>query len=233
MKIRHRQRARTKAVDPEKLLVKVSLGKKLSEKELSAVEEALSRIDLKQLSKAGVMDEAYALIHLVSKAKLQQLAFMLEPYLEAKDAPIVSLVLETLCLEWGTSEAYIERVIDFALGASWDEEEDVRQSAIKILGEYLHTKLQEKQLGEKPKRVLELILSIFAQPEDDPFIRQRAYSALCRAGGKSEDELPSEFVMLDLSDDSSDVDWNMLEKLRDVSRSAPIESSPAPQLRPV
>ena len=202
-------------MDPEKLLVKISLGKKLSEKELDDLRDALERIELKHLGKAGLMDQAYALVHLISKAGLKQFAYLIEPYLEAKDSLLVALVLETLCLQWKEREGYIERVIDFALGSGWDEDEDVRETALKILGEYLRETLPASggRPAEKPRRVLELLLSTVQDSEVSDACRQSAYSALSRAAGKEWEELPSEYAALDFGPESKDLDQPMLHKL--------------------
>ncbi|MFN8392391.1 MAG: hypothetical protein U0136_19010 [Bdellovibrionota bacterium] len=231
-------------MDPEKLLVKVSLGKALTEAELSDVVHALTEIDISEMAKVGLVDEAYSLLHLLGRAKAYNCVQLLEKYLEAKDPLTASLVLETLCLDWGRSENYLERVIDFSLGVSWDEEDDVRQTALKVLGEYLRERLgagdspdpadgkkRSKKLkaepikkgvhvvtvGDKTKRVLDLLLAMFADPELSQSTRQGAYLALCRAAGKDWQDLPSECAVIDLSEQSGDVDHPMLSMLRQLS----------------
>ena len=221
-------------MDPEKLLVKVSLGKKLSASEFDDIVHALSEIDLNSMARTGLVDEAYALLHLLGRAKAYQHIQLMEKYLGAKDPLLVSMILEVLCLDWGRAEDYIERLIDFSLGVSWDEEEDVRQTALKILGEYLRPRLfaepvQEKkksgggrraalkpedaEAGQKPKRVLELLLGILADVDLSHSLRQTAYLSLGRASGKEWQELPSECAILNLEKGTKDLDLEMLERL--------------------
>ena len=215
-------------MDPDKLLVKVSLGKKLTAAEMEDVIHALTKIDPQAMGRAGLVDEAYSLLHLLGRAKVFHCIQLLEKYLESKDPLTVALVLEILCFDWGRSEGYIERVIDFALGVSWDLEEDVRQTAIKILGEYLRGRFESANSksndtlpediqivpgGDKTKHVLELLFGILSDQELGQATRQGAYFALCRAGGKEWTELPSECAVLNLERDSPDLDWAMLAKL--------------------
>jgi hypothetical protein len=226
-------------MDPEKLLVKVSLGKQLSDVELSEVVHALTQIDVERMAATGLVDEAYALLHLLGKAKAYQSIQLLEKYLEAKDALTVSLVLEILCLDWDRTEGYIERLIDFSLGVSWDEEDDVRQTALKILGEYLRRRLaaeegraqeegkkktkknrrQDEAIhvvsgSDKTRRVLELLFGFISDIGLSQSTRQGAYFALCRAAGKEWDELPSECAMLSFEAGSSDLDQALLDNFQ-------------------
>ncbi len=212
-------------MDPEKYLVKLSLGKKLTEAELGEAAEALERIDLATLNRAGLVDEAYALVHLISKAGGEQYAYLVARYLEAKDPLLVSLVLETLCLHWGLSAAHLERVMSFALGESWDYDEDVRQTALKILGEHLRRqavdapdKKAKHWFDSSTGHVMDLLFSILGDAGADQHTRRAAYSALCRAAGKEWEELPADYREIDFSDTSADLDRAMLEKLREAIR---------------
>ena len=210
-------------MDPEKLLVKVGLGKPLTGAETDEILDTLKNLNVQSLSKAGIVDEVYALVHLVSKANVRQSAYLIERYLESKDPLLVSLVLETLCLEWELSAAYLERVMSFALGESWDYDEDVRQAALKILGEHLRKQLRATEpdgkkphtwFDETPKHALEILLGILEDDSLENLTRRAAYCALCRAAGKEYDELPAEYVQIDFSAESKDLDFEMIAKLR-------------------
>lgn len=210
-------------MDPEKLLVKVSLGKKLTEEELQNVIDAFEELSPQNFSRVGAVDDAYALAHLLSRAGNAQQAYLIERYLEAKDPLLVSLVLETLCLNWNLSAAYLERVMSFALGESWDYDEDVRHAAVKILGEYLRGQFAEgAQTGKSANwfnqsggQALELLFSILGDETLERLTRQAAYLALCRAAGKEWDQMPAEFAQLDFSEASTELDREMLNKLKE------------------
>jgi len=209
-------------MDPEKLLVKVSLGKKLTSEELQRVIDAFEELSPQNFSRVGAIDDAYALAHLLSRAGNAQQAYLIERYLEAKDPLLVSLVLETLCLTWNLSAAYLERVMSFALGESWDYDEDVRHTAIKVLGEYLRGQLIEGKSAGNPAnwfnqsagQALELLLSIFGDENGERLTRQAAYRALSRASGKEWVELPAELAQLDFSENSKDIDDKMISDLK-------------------
>jgi len=220
-------------MDPEKLLVKVGLGKPLTAAESAEILDALKNLNVQSLSKAGIVDEVYALVHLVSKADLRQSAYLIERYLESKDPLLVSLVLETLCLEWELSAAYLERVMSFALGESWDYDEDVRQAALKILGEHLRKQLRATEsdgkkpltwFDETPKHALEILFSILEDSSLEALTRRAAYCALCRASGKSYDELPAEYTQIDFGEESSDLDRDMLRRLKSEAETLQVKS---------
>lgn len=209
-------------MDPEKLLVKVSLGKKLAPEELENILQAFDELWADKFSRLGAVDDAYNLVHLLSRAGDAQHAYLIERCLEAKDPLLVSLTLETLCLTWGLGAAYLERVMSFALGESWDYDEDVRHVAIKILGEYLREQFSRDAKVEKAAnwynqivgQALELLFSILNEEKTERLTRQSAYRALARAAGKSWEELPSELAHLDFSGEKKNLDEKMLAALK-------------------
>lgn len=209
-------------IDPDELLLGISRGEALEQE----TEEAIAGLFQAALNpgkgRSPSVDDVYAYITVIGKAKLTSFRVILERFLDTQDPLTVALVLEILCLDWQAAEDYLERVISFALGASWDSEDDVRQAALRILGEYLAAGLaaevlEAKKQAKNPekivhcRRVLELLLATFDDAETEQWVRQRAYFALCRAAGKSEEELPSECVPLDFEDG---VDKPMLEHVR-------------------
>lgn len=229
-----RQAAEEKAVgtdqhtmDPEKLLLKIGTGKKLSEEECAHVVEQLQSVDTEDLGRKLSVDDVYSYLVVLGRAKLFQHRNLLERYLETRDPLTVALVLEMLCLDWKFVEQYIERVVNFALGVAWDNEDDVRLMALKILGEYLQQAAlspgqDKKKLASTRSKecqtidlyVLELLFSVFDDEEISAWTRQAAYSSLCRAAGKAWDEIPGECVQIDFGDQSSDLDREMLASLR-------------------
>ncbi len=216
-------------IDPEKLLLRISQGEELSKEEIEEVTEVLRSLDLKEIGRARSVDEMYSFLVVVGKARLTSLGHLIEKFLEVRDALTVGLVLETLCLQWEKTGEYLERVINFALGVAWDDEQDVQQVAIKILGEYLHTRIPQVVCTKEPKttvsehRVLELLFSLFEDEALESWSRQSAYYSLCRAYGKDWEAIPSECVQLDFAEGSADIDWEMTVKLQRLLAQAPLE----------
>ena len=212
-------------MDPERLLLKLSTGKRLTAAEVRSVVEVLEGS-----SEDSGLDDSYSCLLIIGRAELKEHRRLVERHLETKDPLTVSLALEILCLQWRTTEDYLERALDFALGVSWDEDDDVRGMSLRILGEYLRDAWNEvipTSGSDKQLKVLGLVLSVFDDDALDPLVRQAAYNSLCRAAGKPWEELPSECVLLDLAVGSKDVDWTMLERLRQLSLSSP-EASESP-----
>ncbi len=203
----------TTGVDPDKLLVKIHSGKKLSELELTEILHVVSHFRLNKDDVGTSLDEIYSYLVVLGEAHAYTHRQVLERYLELHDPLTVSLVLEILCLKWNLTEEYLERVIQFTLGAPWDDEYDVQQMAIKVLGEFLfeaRKNTKTRELNTKELRVLELLLSIFEDEQIDSWVRQRAYQSLCRTSGKSWEEIPSEYMQIDFKTAPPPLD----EKLR-------------------
>lgn len=197
-------------LDPERLLLKVNSGEALDAKILSEVAATIEDSLSDNPGRKASVDDVYSLLLVLGRADARAHLRTLERFLEQRDPYVVSLVLEILCLQWRTTAEYVERVIHFALGVSWDEDDDVRHTALKILGEYLHEGAGKPNVAAE---VLALLLSTFSDSTLDRWTRQQAYFALCRAGGKDWSELPSECKILDLRDGSQDIDWPLIDSL--------------------
>lgn len=204
--------------DAEELLLKIHSGRKLKPAELEEVVYLLETTQLHELGRKLSVDDVYALLLVLGKTKERRYRPMLEKYLDAQDALTVSQVLETLCLEWGPIEEYVERLLIFALGNSWDEDGDVQAQALKILGEHLYDVLGKKRgkvdpqhkSSSRPAQIVSLLLGVLRDENAERAVRQSAYFSLCRAYGKPWEEIPSEFARLDLSPDSEDLDREVL-----------------------
>lgn len=207
-----------KPADPEKLLLDINEGKTLSAGELSTIAAVLVDQSKKILTRDFSVDDVYSYLLVLGRAKCFEYGHVLESFLDVEDPLTVALVLEILCLDWGKSEEYLERVINFALGASWDEDEDVRQTALKILGEYLYEKLPKQQKGDVPtviRQVLELLYSTFCDEDAEQWSRKSAYTALCRARKKKPEQLPAECSLLSFEPQSPDIDWEVIRQIED------------------
>ena len=144
-------------------------------------------------------------------------------------------------MEWDRFEDYLERIISFAVGVSWDEDEDVKQSAIRILGEYLASGLSleagresnrdlEITLSDDQREVVLFLLRTFFDRTLESWTRQSAYCALLRASGVRAQGLPNDCVMLDFTPGSTDIDWGsvaFLQSLVDEENSSSSSSKPS------
>ncbi|MDR2337045.1 MAG: hypothetical protein LBE20_00125 [Deltaproteobacteria bacterium] len=201
-------------IDPEALLVKINTQGTISVTELENVVAVLEGIKIETANHELSLDNLYSLILILGKLKVEKYQYLFNKYLELKDPFIVALILETICLEWGKTEDYLEYLINFVVGVHWDSENDVKLTAIKILGEYLHSQVAKTKLHLK---IIELLLNIFLDEKKDYFVRQKAYSALCRASGKDWKVLPNDCAILNLTQGATDIDWKMIEKLKQIT----------------
>ena len=208
-------------IDPEKMLISINSGQGITDNELKKVATLLESVD-ENLEGIGLsVDDIYSLLLVIARARAEQYRYLFERFLESKDAFTVSMILETLCLDWGYTEEYLERILNFALSVSWDEEDDVQLMAVKILGEYLHSELhikknkgtENKDLSKWVQPVMELLYGVFCDGNAQNWVRQGAYYALCRAYGRQWAELPGECAVLELVEGSVDIDWGMLKCL--------------------
>lgn len=204
-------------LDAEQLLAEISDGKEIADEQIRHIVECLESVETEELVRMPSIDELYSYLLVIGKLKRFEHRAILERYLDATDVLTVSRVLETLCLDWGQTEEYLERVINFALGVGWDSDDDVRLSAIRVLGEYVEGSCrteQAQQLKAAHRQVVELLIGIFEDQDADSWTRQAAYAALCRAAGIDWEELPGECVALDLAEGSEDIRWDLLAQCR-------------------
>lgn len=200
-------------MDPEKLLNEINKGKGISEEVLLEVVELLSKDCQKTLS----ADDIYSYISILGVAEAKSHRHLLEKFIDYKDPLTVVKVLKILCSDWGFGAEYLERVISFALGVSWDEEDDLRQAAMGILGEFLHGVDSDDDVHKDQRRqVTDLLFSVFEDKQLDVLSRISAYRALCRAAKLSWEDITAECMMIDVESGSKDIDWEVLKKLRKI-----------------
>ena len=230
-------------MDPEKLLLSINSGKGIKDDDLEEIAHILQLIEAdEKVAKRVSWDDRYNMILVVGRANAQQYRNLLEGYLDSSYDPLtVALVLEILCVEWGGTDDYLERVLTFALGVSWDEDDDVRLIAVKIIGEFIRRRLREvrrdqvdaaKELPPVLARSIELLLSLFDDTELPPWTLQGIYFALSRAAGRSWDEIPSECAALDLTEESEDIDREMLQGLQQLVSDSSSSGTSIPELSP-
>jgi hypothetical protein len=143
---------------------------------------AVSSSDLDQWD----FDEIYELALVVGKARILEATPSLERLLDAQEPMTLCLVLDTLCTQWERRSDYIERIMTFAVGSVWDEELDVQEKSIEILGDYIRDRIKEEKgkASQSVKRVVELLWQQFASDEEDWMIRRAAYRALLTGAGR-------------------------------------------------
>ena len=159
--------------DAEKLLLEINSGKSLRPEDEKLVGELLAAPENRLLGRHLSQDDIYSLVLVVGRAKVTKFRHLIAAFLDRDDPLTVSLVLEVLCLEWKETAEYLERVISFALGVPWDVEGDVRQTAIKVIGEYLKSVIPAAPgssavaLTPANQHVLSLLIHLFDDDDDD------------------------------------------------------------------
>lgn len=204
-------------MDLERLLVLANSGKVLAVKDREKIAKQLHELSAQAVDDPTKLDDLYSIIVLVRRAGLREFTRELENCLDLKDALVVGLALETLCLDWSRADDYLERVLSFAVGVAWDEEEDIRHSAIKILGEFLRSKValpgRGSPLNDRERHVLSFLFFAFREKAAECWTRRAAYRALCRVAGREGDQVPHEYEQFSVDAGSIDIDWEMIRSL--------------------
>jgi hypothetical protein len=135
-----------------------------------------------KLGHGGV--DTYHLLYIVGRSFQAHEEELVASYLECSEDPMLArLALQILCDQWNKTEKYLNEVRRFAAGVVWDSQDDVRQVAISIAGEYLRAH-DEAQL-------FELLLSISEGPADEySALPGFAVEALARALGDEWEGIP-------------------------------------------
>lgn len=129
-------------------------------------------------------DNLYTAIHILGISGNRESAELVEPYLRCPDDPMLSRIsLEVLCGYWGLSDKYLADVREFMAGVAWDEDFDVRQTAIGLAGRFAGNGHDSQDLGRR-------LLSLAEDDQDDPLMRESAVRALAVSIGDPRDSLP-------------------------------------------
>ena len=208
-------------LDPEQLLLNISNGQDPSAEEITQILDILEAVVEDSPGRKPSLDDVYSYLIILGKLKLKEHSHLVERCLELGDPLTAALILQILCVDWEMAEEYLERVISFALGVAWDVDQDVQQTALSIMGEYLADSLSDEAKGLKPElsltpyqcRVLDLLLNVFEDEYAEAWTRKSAYYALGRAYGMPHEKLPAECAVLDFRADSNDIDRKMLGEL--------------------
>ncbi|GEM_PF-2994540 len=212
-------------MDPDKLLYRLNSRKKLKVAELEEVVALLTA----QLAQGEVCwDDCYGLILVVQKAGAHEQHTLIASFLDQRDSLLVSLALETLCLEWRLTEEYLERVMNFSLGVPWDLDGDLRNTAFYILGEYVGREkdgLECSRSDQVVRRTIRLLLKAFEDKNIDIAVRRGAYRALCSATRFAAQRIPSGMACFSVVPGSPEIDWEMVNQWRKLCGSDSSESS--------
>jgi hypothetical protein len=200
-------------MEAEKLLSKVASGKSLSSGEVDEVADILDRLRSDDdLRKRVSLDDEYSMILCLGQVDVVRYAGVIAHYLNCKDPQTVCLALRLLCDDAGLRKDYLERLVDFALGTSWDSDHDVQVSALGQLGEYIRDEKDcEEEISVQSKS---LLLQLFAEEDLASGVRKAAYFGLLRAAGTNWEEMPSAYKQLSFEENSPDIDWVALDKLQ-------------------
>jgi hypothetical protein len=129
--------------------------------------------------------DPYTLLHIIGRAMDTSHEDLVVSYLECPEDPMLSrLALQILCDYWGLMSKYISYVRKFLSGVEWDVEDDVRQIAASIAGEFVRTTTWDRDL-------FRALLDIATNEDDLPEMRVTAIVSLSRALGYGWDDIPS------------------------------------------
>ena len=195
--------------DPEQLLLAINQGR---DPDQEKIEELIACLSMHLTKPCLSADDTYSYLAVALKLQNPGYLDLVDSYLAQNDPLLSSLILESLCLEWNRGEEYLESICDLINGCEWDLEEDAQLSAIKVAGKLVRDKL-EKNIEAKQILIVELF-KLFDSNSSDPFVRQACYRALLNASGYETENIPNEFTRVDLSTNSTEVPWELLDNLR-------------------
>jgi hypothetical protein len=151
------------------------------------------------LQRYDLLEHRYRLLNILGYSFDLKYQELVEKFLYNPDDPMLAkLALQILCYRFAKEKEYVDYVLDFMKGVSWDKEDDCKLVAISIAGESLRM-FQSKEL-------LSMLISIFEQ-EESMVINQTAYLALMRALGFDRKEMPPSFRLLD---PNTEIDKNII-----------------------
>lgn len=170
--------------EPSEILAGLSSGETIEDEETKELTARLSALLTSQNPDHWDFDEIYEVCIVLGRLRAPLATPLFEKLLDAQEAMTVSLVLSILCQDWNQGEYYLERVLTFAVGSVWDEEQDVQEKAIEILGELLARRFFEQKKVVKPTamtiRVMDLLWQLFRSSEETPVVRQAAHVAILK-----------------------------------------------------
>lgn len=161
-------------MNADEMLERATSGQ-LSAREQDRIAEALQ-------SETPSIDR-YTLLLALGRSMAKRHKAVVESFLEAESDPMLArLALQILCRFWSETEHYIPWIERALAGLEWDHDDDVRQMAVSIAGEYLRE-------APQPALLRRLLLLVEDSVEDES-MRKDAYLSVARAMGVSWEDLP-------------------------------------------
>jgi hypothetical protein len=161
-------------MNADEILERATKGE-LSAPEQDAVAEALRS--------GSASFDRYTLLLALGRAMGKKHRAVVEAFLQEKSDPMLArLALQILCKFWSETERYVSVVERAIVGLDWDHDDDIRQMATSIAGEYLR--------DERNPALLKELLAIVDDESEEEFTRKDAYVSLARAMGLEWEELP-------------------------------------------
>ena len=161
-------------MNADEMLERATNGK-LSAREQNDVAEALRSGDLSL--------DRYTLLLALGRSMAKRHRSVVESFLAAESAPMLARLARPILCKFGSETAgYLPWIERSLAGLDWDCDDDVRQMAISIAGEYL--------LDARQPVLLQRLLLVVDDPSEDESMRKDAYLSVARAMGTRWDDLP-------------------------------------------
>lgn len=152
-------------LDFDDLLCNISKGDKLSKED----KEQLAVFIQNQISlpkEKRSLEDIFGAYTVIAKTDDSKLAYLLELAFEIPDPLLVCLALETLIIKWNIVEPFIERLIQYTLGASFDHDGDIRSTAFECIKHIFGNKKAPASVIDKLTQLLMHILNDDAEDEE-------------------------------------------------------------------
>jgi hypothetical protein len=161
----------------------IDFDRLLERSKTERVTPAEPRVVAEALKDPSSTADRYTLLHILGRSGDLHFEDLVRGFLSCPSDPLLSrLVLQVLCSFWGRTVDYLDYVKAYLSGVEWDIDEEVRQIAISITGEYL--------VGHDDQDLLGKLLEIAGSAAERPLIREDAIRALARGLGYAWTEIP-------------------------------------------
>lgn len=152
-------------LDFDDLLCNISRGEKLPKENKEQIASFIqAQISLPREKRS--LEDLFAAYTVLAKTDDPKLAYLLELAFEIPDPLLVSLALETLIIKWNIYENLSERLVQYALGASFDHDGDIRLSAFECIKHIFGVKKVDASVVDKLNQLLMHILNDDSEDEE-------------------------------------------------------------------
>lgn len=169
-------------------LYQAAKSREVTKEELKfAVEqvESASEYDFRQ--------DIYYYLYVIGLVGSSEYAPVVERFLRCPEKPsLTAAALRVLCYYWSLTPQYIDTLVTFIKGVSWDTDADARISAMGCAASYL--------LNNENKKLLWMLLYVFSNDQENEVMQETAYSAVATAVGQSweeyqKDQKPNQLII--------------------------------------